>query len=152
MIVLLQRVSRASVSVGGRVAGECGRGFLALFCAEKGDTDAQALKLARKTARLRVFEDEAGKMNRSVLDAGGSVLAVSQFTLAADCRSGNRPSFAGAADPETGRRLYELYMKALADEGLAVAAGVFGAHMEVSLVNDGPVTIPLRLPPDTAEA
>ena len=148
MIALLQRVSRASVRVEGELVGECARGLLILFCAERGDGPEAVSKLARKSARLRIFEDDAGKMNKSVLDLSGEALVVSQFTLAADCRSGNRPSFTGAADPEVGRALYEQYAKALAAEGVPVQTGRFGAHMEVSLVNDGPVTMWLRIPPE----
>ena len=146
MIALLQRVLKASVRVEGALAGQCGPGLLVLFCAEKGDTVELAAKLARKTLGLRIFGDKAGRMNRSVRDAGGSILVVSQFTLAADCRSGNRPSFIGAAAPGDGRALYEAYVEALRSGGLSVETGRFGAHMEVSLVNDGPVTIWLRLP------
>ena len=141
MIALLQRVSQAEVRVAGETVGRCGRGYLVLFCAEKGDTPDLAKRLASKTARLRIFEDEAGKMNRSLADVKGEALVVSQFTLAADTRSGTRPSFTPAADPELGRALYEEYT-----EALSVETGVFGAHMEVSLTNDGPVTIWLRLP------
>ena len=144
MIALLQRVLKASVRVEGALAGQCGPGLLVLFCAEKGDTVELAAKLARKTLGLRIFGDKAGRMNRSVRDAGGSM--VSQFTLAADCRSGNRPSFIGAAALGDGRALYEAYVEALRSGGLSVETGRFGAHMEVSLVNDGPVTIWLRLP------
>ena len=141
MIVLLQRVIEAAVRVEGREVGRTGPGYLALVCAEPEDTDETVRKAAQKTVKLRVFADEAGKMNRSIRDTGGSILAVSQFTLAADCLSGNRPSFSPAADPETGRRLYELFAKECAAGGLKVATGRFGAHMAVRLVNDGPVTI-----------
>lgn len=150
MIVLLQRVSSARVerrAEGDRPAallGETGPGFLALVCAEPADTPETAAKAARKTARLRVFEDEAGRMNLPLLETGGSVLAVSQFTLAADCMSGNRPSFSLAAPPELGRRLYGAYVEALRAEGVPVETGEFGAHMAVSLVNEGPATFWLR--------
>lgn len=150
MIVLLQRVSgarverRAEGGVPGALLGETGPGFLALVCAEPADTPATAAKAAQKTARLRVFEDDAGRMNLSVVQTGGSVLAVSQFTLAADCMSGNRPSFSQAAPPELGRRIYDLYVEALRAEGVPVETGEFGAHMAVSLVNDGPATFWLR--------
>lgn len=145
MLALLQRVDRAAVRVQGSVTGSCGRGLLVFFCAERGDTPELAAKLARKTARMRIFADDAGKMNRSLLDVGGEALVVSQFTLAADTSSGNRPSFAPAAAPEDGRRLYELYVKALSREGVpSVQTGRFGAHMEVELLNDGPVTLMLR--------
>jgi D-aminoacyl-tRNA deacylase len=145
MIVLLQRVSRASVSAGGRELGRVGRGFLALICAEKGDAPDAPVRLAQKTAKLRVFEDDAGKMNRSVTDVGGDVLCVSQFTLAADTRSGNRPGFDRAAPPEEGRRAYGAYVAELRRLGFAAPVGEFGAHMEVSLVNDGPATFWLKL-------
>ncbi|MDO5531875.1 D-aminoacyl-tRNA deacylase [Sutterella sp.] len=150
MIVLLQRVREARVDRRGEAGapdellGAVGPGFLALVCAEPADTAETVAKAARKTARLRVFEDEAGRMNRSVLDTGGSVLAVSQFTLAADCLSGNRPSFSNGAAPDVASRLYEDYVKALRAEGVPVETGSFGAHMLVSLVNDGPATFWLR--------
>lgn len=144
MIVLLQRVLRAEVTVledaSERSVGRTEGGLLAFVCAEPGDTEAVIAKAARKTARLRVFEDEAGKMNRSILDAGGSVLAVSQFTLAADCLSGNRPGFSAAAAPSEGFEAFKRYVELLRNEGLSVETGEFGAHMRVSLVNDGPAT------------
>ena len=138
MIVLLQRVREASVSVEGKVVGQTGPGYLALVCAEAGDTDEKAVRAAEKTAKLRVFEDEAGRMNRSVLD-------VSQFTLAADTRSGNRPGFSRAAPPEEGERLVGRYVETLRAQGLSVETGVFGAHMMVSLVNDGPATFWIQI-------
>lgn len=141
MRLVCQRVSRASVSVGGRTVGEVGSGFLILVGAAREDEDADADALARKAASLRVFADEAGKMNRSLLDTGGGVLAVSQFTLLADARRGNRPSFLGAAEPNEGRRLVDRFVEALRGLGVPVQTGVFGAHMQVELVNDGPVTI-----------
>lgn len=154
MIVLLQRVARASVDVvdggepsGVRRTGEVALGFLALVCAEPGDGEEAVKKLARKTAKLRVFEDDAGKMNRSVTDVGGRVLAVSQFTLAADCMNGNRPSFSGAAGPEEGSAGFRAYVEALRAEGVEVETGEFGAHMRVELLNDGPATFWLRVPP-----
>ena len=140
MIALIQRVAEAAVTVGERTAGSAGRGLLVLVCAEKGDTEDKARRLAQKTLRYRVFSDENGKMNLSVRDIGGDLLVVSQFTLAADTNSGNRPSFTPAADPETGRRLYGLFAEECRLSGLSVQTGVFGAHMRVSLVNDGPVT------------
>ena len=140
MRALLQRVSRASVSVEGAMVGEIGAGLLILICAMQGDTEAQADKLAAKIAKLRIFKDAAGKMNLSVKDAGGAALVVSQFTLAADLR-GNRPGFSYAAAPDEGRRLYEYFSGRIAAEGIAVANGIFGADMDVSLNNDGPVTI-----------
>ena len=141
MIALLQRVSEASVDVGGVTIGAIGPGLLALVCAMIGDEPADAERLAAKTARLRIFADDAGRMNRSLLETGGAVLAISQFTLAADTRRGNRPGFSAAAPPDLGVALYGRYCGALADEGLTVAPGRFGAHMAVRLVNDGPVTI-----------
>jgi len=141
VIALLQRVSEAQVDIDGITVGAIGPGLLALVCALGGDTPADAERLAAKTARLRIFADEAGRMNRSLRDSGGGVLAVSQFTLAADTRRGNRPSFSAAAPPDLGEALYGRYCEALAGEGLVVAQGRFGAHMAVRLVNDGPVTI-----------
>ncbi|MDZ4310034.1 MAG: D-aminoacyl-tRNA deacylase [Cypionkella sp.] len=140
MRALLQRVSRASVSVDGAVVGEIGAGLLILICAMQGDTEVQADKLAAKIAKLRIFKDAGGKMNLSVKDAGGAALVVSQFTLAADLR-GNRPGFSYAAAPEEGRRLYEYFSGRMAAEGIVVARGIFGADMDVALNNDGPVTI-----------
>lgn len=140
MRALLQRVTRASVHVEGRLVGEIGPGLLILVCAMQGDSEAEANQLAAKIAKLRIFKDEAGKMNLSVRDTGGSALVVSQFTLAADLR-GNRPGFSPAAAPDEGRRLYELFAARVAAEGIPVATGEFGADMAVSLVNDGPVTI-----------
>ncbi len=145
MIALLQRVTRADVVVDGETVGAVGRGLMVLVCAEKGDTDEKAVKLAAKLLKFRVFPDDAGKMNRSVKDIAGELLLVSQFTLAADTASGNRPSFSPAADPKTGRRLYELFVSEVRKSGLKTETGVFGAHMQVSLVNDGPVTFTLRL-------
>ncbi|MFD1341634.1 D-aminoacyl-tRNA deacylase [Litorisediminicola beolgyonensis] len=141
MRALLQRVSEASVSVDGQIIGEIGPGLLILVCAMQGDGDEAATALATKISKLRIFRDEAGKMNRSVTDAGGSVLVVSQFTLAADTSRGNRPGFSTAAPPAEGERLYLHFAEALRDLGLPVETGEFGADMKVSLVNDGPVTI-----------
>lgn len=140
MRAVLQRVSRAAVSVDGVQAGQIGAGLLILVCAMQGDTEAEADRLAAKIAKLRIFKDDAGKMNLSVRDAGGAALVVSQFTLAADLR-GNRPGFSYAAAPDEGRRLYEYFTARLAGEGIPVANGVFGADMDVDLVNQGPVTI-----------
>ena len=140
MRAVLQRVSRASVTVDGAVTGEIGPGLLILVCAMEGDTDDKALQLAAKIAKLRIFKDDQGKMNLSVRDIGGSALIVSQLTLAADLR-GNRPGFSTAAKPEEGRRLYERFTRAMQDEGIPTANGIFGADMDVSLNNDGPVTI-----------
>ena len=147
MRALIQRVSEASVTVGGETLGAIGRGLLVLFCAEEGDAPGDIDLLARKTANLRIFEDEAGKMNRSVLDIGGAALAVSQFTLAGDSRKGNRPSFIRAAASEAANAAYDAFCAALRGFGLAVETGRFAADMKVALVNDGPVTIWL----DTAE-
>ena len=140
MRAVLQRVSRASVSVDGAVVGEVGAGLMILICAMQGDTEADADKLAAKICKLRIFKDDAGKMNLSVKDSGGAALIVSQFTLAADLR-GNRPGFSYAAAPDEGKRLYEYFSSRIAAEGVAVANGIFGADMDVSLNNDGPVTI-----------
>lgn len=142
MKAVIQRVRHACVEVDGRKTGEIGQGLLVLLGVEPGDTEQTARLLARKTAALRIFTDDEDKMNRSVLDIGGGVLAVSQFTLCADVKKGNRPSFTGAAGPEVAEPLYECYCAALAENGVAhVGRGVFGAHMDVSLLNDGPVTI-----------
>lgn len=140
MRAILQRVDRASVAVDGQTVGEIGKGLMILVCAMQGDTEAQADKLAAKIAKLRIFKDDAGKMNLSVKDAGGAALIVSQFTLAADLR-GNRPGFSPAAAPDDGKRLYEHFTTRIAAEGIPTANGVFGADMDVSLVNQGPVTI-----------
>ncbi len=145
MITVLQRVREARVEVAGRVTGQIGPGFLMLVCAEPGDTEATAEKLIAKVLKLRVFSDEAGKMNRSLQDTGGGLLIVSQFTLAADTSGGNRPSFTGAAPAEQGRRLYEHTLACARQHHPHVACGEFGADMQVHLVNDGPVTIPMRI-------
>jgi D-tyrosyl-tRNA(Tyr) deacylase len=137
---VLQRVTRASVSVDGAEVGAIGPGLMILVCAMQGDTEAQADKLAAKIAKLRIFKDDAGKMNLSVKDAGNAALIVSQFTLAADLR-GNRPGFSYAAAPEEGKRLYDYFTARIAAEGITVANGIFGADMDVDLVNQGPVTI-----------
>ncbi|MCB4455221.1 D-aminoacyl-tRNA deacylase [Leisingera sp. McT4-56] len=141
MRALIQRVSEASVTVDGEVIGGIGPGLLVLVCAMAGDSEAQADQLAAKISKMRIFKDEGGKMNRSVLDTGGSVLVVSQFTLAADTRRGNRPGFSTAAAPAEGERLYEYFAAQLAALGLKTAKGRFGADMKVRLLNDGPVTI-----------
>ena len=145
MIALIQRVSRARVEVAGRVVGAIEQGLLVLVCAEPQDTDAVADKLVAKVLKLRVFSDDAGKMNRSVVDVQGGLLIVSQFTLAADTSAGNRPSFTGAAPADLGRRLYERVLATARAQHPVVAAGEFGADMQVHLVNDGPVTIPITL-------
>lgn len=141
MRALVQRVSEAAVRVDGEVLGEIGAGLLILVCAMDGDAEANADTLAAKVAKLRIFKDENGKMNRSLLDTGGAALVVSQFTLAADTRSGNRPGFSTAARPDEGERLYEYFSDQMRAQGITVAQGRFGADMKVSLVNDGPVTI-----------
>jgi len=140
MRALVQRVSSASVTVDGTITGEIGPGLLVLVCAMQGDGEKQSEWLARKVVNLRIFKDEAGRMNRSLLDAGGAALVVSQFTLAAETK-GNRPGFSTAAAPDDGRRLYEHFSGQVAAHGVAVANGIFGADMQVALVNDGPVTI-----------
>jgi len=141
MKVLLQRVRDAAVRVDGEITGQAAHGLLALVCAEPGDSAEDAKFMARKTALMRIFEDDEGKMNRSVMDAGGSVLAVSQFTLAAEWRKGNRPGFSKAAHPDIAEPLFQDYCAALREEGLHVETGVFGAEMAVSFINQGPVTI-----------
>jgi D-tyrosyl-tRNA(Tyr) deacylase len=141
MKAVLQRVSEASVEIEGRVIGAIGRGLLVLLGIEAEDRPATGDLLARKSAALRIFEDDAGKMNRSVLEVGGSLLVVSQFTLLADLRKGNRPSFIAAAPPEQAEPLYERFCASLRAQGVPVATGRFGARMAVRLVNDGPVTI-----------
>ncbi|WP_415234199.1 D-aminoacyl-tRNA deacylase [Pseudorhodobacter sp.] len=141
MRALLQRVHAASVSVEGETVGEIGPGLLIFICAMQGDTDAMADQLAAKIAKLRIFKDAAGKMNLSLKDTGGDALIVSQFTLAADTSRGNRPGFSPAADPDEGRRLYEYFTNAVQSLGIKTANGVFGADMDVTLTNAGPVTI-----------
>jgi D-tyrosyl-tRNA(Tyr) deacylase len=146
VIALVQRVGEARVQVDGRTVGEIAAGLLVLVCAEPSDTDLQATKLVDKLLKLRIFSDDAGKMNRSVTDVGGGLLFVSQFTLAADVSGGNRPSFTAAAGPEQGRRLYDKVVELARRRHPQVATGEFGADMKVCLVNDGPVTIPIRIP------
>ncbi len=145
MRALIQRVSEADVRVAGEVIGRTGPGLMILVCAMQGDGEAEARKLAAKMARLRIFRDKAGRMNRSVTDTGGSALVVSQFTLAADTSRGNRPGFSTAAPPDEGERLYLTFAEALRAEGVPVETGAFGADMAVRLVNDGPVTIWLEV-------
>lgn len=145
MIGLVQRVRMARVEVAGATIGEIGPGLLLLLCAERGDTDAHAERLLAKLLKLRIFSDDAGKMNRSLQDTGGGLLVVSQFTLAADISGGNRPSFTGAALPDEGRRLYEHFVARARAAHPVVQTGEFAADMQVHLVNDGPVTIPLRI-------
>ena len=145
MRAVLQRVREAAVTVGGETVGACGVGFLILLGVEKGDTERDAERLAAKIARLRVFDDENGKMNLSLTDVGGSMLVVSNFTLCADCRHGNRPDYFGAEAPKRAERLYEYFTDRVAAlSGRPVGTGRFGADMELRLVNDGPVTITLE--------
>ncbi|WP_298909979.1 D-aminoacyl-tRNA deacylase [uncultured Aliiroseovarius sp.] len=141
MRALIQRVSEAAVRVDGEAIGEIGPGLLILVCAMEGDVEANADTLAAKISKLRIFKDDADKMNRSLLDTGGAALVVSQFTLAADTSRGNRPGFSTAARPDEGERLYDYFADQLRGHGIEVAQGRFGADMKVSLVNDGPVTI-----------
>ena len=145
MIAVLQRVREARVEVGGAIVGQIAQGFLMLVCAEPNDSEAVAEKLITKVLKLRVFSDAAGKMNRSLQDVGGGLLIVSQFTLAADTNGGNRPSFSGAAPAELGRKLYEHTLAFARRQHPVVASGEFGADMQVHLINDGPVTIPMRM-------
>ena len=145
MLSVVQRVSEARVTVHGEVTGEIGPGLLVLVCAERGDTEAQADKLLAKLLKLRIFSDDAGKMNLSVQDIAGGLLLVSQFTLAADTAGGNRPSFTNAAAPDEGRRLYDYLVDKARAAHPVVQTGRFAADMKVQLVNDGPVTIPLRV-------
>jgi D-tyrosyl-tRNA(Tyr) deacylase len=141
--LVAQRVSRASVFVGGTVHASCEHGLLVLLGVAVGDSAEDAVRLARRVSRLRVFENDDGRFDRSLVDVGGSALVVSQFTLIADTTKGNRPSFAAAAPPEIAEPLYARFCDALAAQGVEVTTGVFGARMEVELVNDGPVTIVL---------
>ena len=142
MKAVIQRVKSACVTVGGRVTGEIGEGYMILLGVMEGDTEKHAELMARKTANLRIFTDEDDKMNKSILDVDGGALVVSQFTLCADVKKGNRPSFINSAKPDEAEALYEYFMKCLRDNGVKqVERGEFGAHMEVSLVNNGPVTI-----------
>lgn len=147
MISVIQRVSQARVLVGGEVTGEIATGLLVLLCAERGDSEAQADKLLAKILKLRIFSDQTGKMNLSVQDVAGGLLVVSQFTLAADVSGGNRPSFTGAAAPDEGRRLYDYFVTRARALHPIVETGQFAADMQVQLVNDGPVTIPVRIEP-----
>lgn len=145
MISLLQRVREARVDIAGAVCGQIGPGLLVLVCAERGDTEAEADRLLAKLLKLRIFGDEEGRMNRSLQDVAGGLLLVSQFTLAADTTSGNRPSFKQAAAPDEGRRLYDYLVAQAQAAHPTVQTGEFGADMQVHLVNDGPVTVPLRV-------
>jgi D-tyrosyl-tRNA(Tyr) deacylase len=152
VIALLQRVSEARVTVDGRVTGAIGAGLLAFVCAERGDNEAACDRLVERVLAYRVFADEAGRMNRSLRDTGGGLLVVSQFTLAADTDSGNRPSFTPAADPATGEALYDRFVARARAAHREVATGEFRAHMRVALVNDGPVTLRLRVAPQEIAA
>lgn len=145
MRCLIQRVSKAQVDVSGETIGAIDRGLMMLVCAMQGDDEAKAQQLAKKVTNLRIFSDEAGKMNKSVLDVGGEALIVSQFTLAADTSRGNRPGFSNAASPDQGNVLYEAFCQNIRDAGIRVATGEFGADMQVTLTNDGPVTIWLEV-------
>ena len=147
MMSVIQRVKQARVEVDGRMTGQIEQGLLALVCAERGDTEVEADKLLAKILKLRIFSDEAGKMNKSVQDVGGGLLIVSQFTLAADTKGGNRPSFTAAAAPDEGRRLYNYFVDKARAAHPVVQTGEFAADMQVHLVNDGPVTIPMRIEP-----
>lgn len=141
MRLVIQRVSSAAVAVEGKTVSSIGKGLLVLLGVREGDTEQDARRLAEKCARLRIFPDAGGKMNLSVVEAGGDALVVSQFTLYGDVRKGNRPSFASAAEPKSAERLITVFVEALRSEGVEVGEGIFGAQMEVSLTNDGPVTI-----------
>ena len=141
MKAVLQRVSRASVTVEGQIIGQIGRGLLVLLGVEQGDTDADAQQLADKSVQLRIFDDAEGKMNLALADVGGAMLVVSQFTLLGDCRKGRRPSFIQAAPPDVAERLYETFIAAVGVQGVPVATGRFRAMMQVELVNEGPVTL-----------
>lgn len=142
MKAVVQRVTESNVSVDGKVVGSCENGYMILLGVMKGDTENEAELLARKISALRVFEDEIGKMNLSILDKGGSVLAISQFTLCADYKKGNRPSFTDSEEPVEAKRLYDYFCDELLKNGIKkVEKGIFGADMKVSLINDGPVTI-----------
>jgi D-tyrosyl-tRNA(Tyr) deacylase len=152
MIGLLQRVSEASVTVDGAITGAIGHGLMVLVCAEKGDTEREADALLAKLLTYRVFSDDAGKMNRSVTDVAGGLLLVPQFTLAADTRSGTRPSFSPAAAPEDGRRLFDHVVRQARERHGIVETGRFGADMKVALINDGPVTFWLRIDPPRVAA
>jgi len=144
MRIILQRVKEASVTVEGNLNGKIGKGLMLLVGIGPGDSEAQVRILAEKCAQLRIFDDEQGKMNLSVLDIGGEILAVSQFTLYGDTRKGRRPSFTGAAPPEIAEPLFDEFVKMLRNTGITVATGKFGARMEVKIVNDGPVTFVLE--------
>ncbi|MCU0926731.1 MAG: D-aminoacyl-tRNA deacylase [Hydrogenophaga sp.] len=145
MIAVLQRVSEARVDIGSETVGRIDHGLLVLLCAEPGDTEAVGQRMLSKILKLRIFADEDGKMNRSVQDVAGGLLIVSQFTLAADTRSGNRPGFTGAAPPALGEALYDRFVALAREQHPVVQTGRFGTEMRVHLVNDGPVTIPIQM-------
>ncbi|MBP1148817.1 MULTISPECIES: D-aminoacyl-tRNA deacylase [unclassified Methylocaldum] len=151
MIAVIQRVTRAEVTVAGESVGKIDRGILALIAIERGDTEAQAVRLAERILGYRIFGDAEDKMNLNVTDVSGGVLLVSQFTLAADTRKGMRPSFTPAADPETGKRLFDYFVEKVRARHSPVETGRFGANMQIELVNDGPVTFTLNVPPAAAE-
>ncbi|MGX2031775.1 D-aminoacyl-tRNA deacylase [Methylocaldum gracile] len=151
MIAVIQRVTRAEVTVAGESVGKIDRGILALIAIEKGDTEAQAVRLAERILGYRIFGDAEDKMNLNVTDVSGGVLLVSQFTLAADTRKGMRPSFTPAADPETGKRLFDYFVEKVRARHSPVETGRFGANMQIELVNDGPVTFTLNVPPAAAD-
>ncbi|MBR3692744.1 MAG: D-tyrosyl-tRNA(Tyr) deacylase [Clostridia bacterium] len=144
MKIVLQRVSRAAVSVEGKTVGSIGRGYLLLIGVFAEDGEAESQRLAKKVANLRIFEDEAGKTNLSLADVGGDILAVSQFTLCADCRKGNRPSFVGGGDPAHAEAVYLDFVRRLREAGIRTETGIFGADMQVELTNDGPFTLVLE--------
>jgi len=149
MLALLQRVTSARVDIEGRSVGEIDRGLMVLVCAQPTDTETEAVRLVERLLVLRVFADEAGKMNRSLTDVGGGLLLVPQFTLAADTRKGTRPGFSRAAPPDLGRRMFDRVVAIARERHAPVASGVFGADMQVALVNDGPVTLWLEIGADT---
>lgn len=144
MKAVIQRVSKAEVQVEAKVVGSIGPGLMVLLCVEQGDTEAECAFVAKKSVELRIFSDENGKMNRSLLDVNGEMLLISQFTLAAEWKKGRRPGFTGAASPDEGERLYQHFGSLVEGYGVNVARGIFGAHMEVTLTNDGPVTLMLE--------
>jgi D-tyrosyl-tRNA(Tyr) deacylase len=144
MIAVIQRVTKARVTIGGEEVGRIGRGLVVLLGVAKGDGEKQAKELAEKVVKMRIFGDDQGKMNKSIGEVGGEILVVSQFTLLADTKAGRRPSFSAAAEPETARRLYELFIENVKIIGIPTQSGKFGAIMEVELINDGPVTIIVR--------
>lgn len=141
MKIVLQRVNKASVEIDNQLYSEIKKGYLLLVCIEKNDTEVEVEKWANKITKLRIYPDETGKMNLSIKDISGEILAVSQFTLAADCKKGTRPSFDKSAPPDEAKRLYEYFVQYLSNEGFNVKTGIFGAMMNVSLINDGPVTL-----------